>query len=366
MGFLKKIMGGKDEEIKMFDNASFWDWFVKHEKEFFNVVKSRKNVGPDFLDTFLPKIHLLNEQFYTVVGMCNDTTAELIITAEGDIKTFVFVEELIASAPSLPNWKFTALKPAVGVKDSNIRMDGYHFNGTNIFFVSEQQPEFPDQIDITVVHKDFNEEEKDIISNGTFIFMDNAFGELNTVTLLDSLKITGPSPVLPELISIEKLPEYLQWREKEFVEKYKAVRYNTEDDSHAVLEAEDEDGFAVVAVVNQDLLAWDAKPSHPWMMVMEIKYEGGDSGLPDEETAQLMQQFEDDLLEKLPDSEGYLQLGRETHKGERTIYYACKEFRHVSKTTAAAIYDYQEMLDIDYDIYKDKYWMTMERFKASE
>lgn len=46
--------------------------------------------------------------------MYNASTAELVVTADGDIKTFVWVEELIAAAPKLANWKFTALKPATG------------------------------------------------------------------------------------------------------------------------------------------------------------------------------------------------------------------------------------------------------------
>jgi hypothetical protein len=150
------------------------------------------------------------------------------------------------------------------------------------------------------------------------------------------------------------------------VEKYKGVQYNTGDQEHAVLEATDEEDLPLIAVINQELLRWDAKPSHPWMMVVEIKYAGNDRGLPDTETTQLMQQFEDDLLTKLPDEKGYLSLGRETHKGERTLYLACKEFREVSKVTAAAIYEYQEQLDITYDLYKDKYWMTMDRFKMIE
>ena len=49
--------------------------------------------------------------------MYDDKTAELIITAESDIKTFVFVEELIDEAPVLKGWKFTALKPALPMVD---------------------------------------------------------------------------------------------------------------------------------------------------------------------------------------------------------------------------------------------------------
>jgi len=42
MSFLKSILKTKDETIKSY--ADFWTWFQKNEKEFFNVVKKRKDI----------------------------------------------------------------------------------------------------------------------------------------------------------------------------------------------------------------------------------------------------------------------------------------------------------------------------------
>lgn len=44
--------------------------------------------------------------------MLDNETAELIITADGILKNYVFVEELIDSVPKIKGWKFTAHKPA--------------------------------------------------------------------------------------------------------------------------------------------------------------------------------------------------------------------------------------------------------------
>jgi hypothetical protein len=43
-------------------------------------------------------------------------------------------------------------------------------------FYSNEHAKYPDEIDITIVHKDFNEENKTIITSGTFIFLDNYLG----------------------------------------------------------------------------------------------------------------------------------------------------------------------------------------------
>ncbi len=363
MGFLKKIFSGKEEEVTINSYADFWHWFQKHEKEFFKVVKEHNKIDEEFLQKITPALRQLNEDFYCVTGMADDNTAELIISADGIIKEFVFAEEFIAAAPSVSRWKFTALKPATDIETMGIEMDGNEFSNNNISFFSNDMNEYPDEIDITLVHKDYTEENKDIITSGCLIYLDNLLGEYNTAIMVDVVQVAGPEDE-QELIPIEKLQGYLIWRQKEFVEKYEGVRYGTEEDSYNAMEAEDEEGTPVFAIVNQDLMNWDAKASHPWMMVVEIKFEDEkNEGLPGDDVANLMNEFEDEILKQLPDVDGYLNIGRETYKGTRTIYFACKEFRQSSKTVAAIIKEYAGKLDASYEIFKDKYWMTVNHLK---
>jgi len=132
------------------------------------------------------------------------------------------------------------------------------------------------------------------------------------------------------------------------------------------MEAEDPNGVPVIAVINQEMLEWDAKASHPWIMVVEIAYDGKDrNGMPDKKTNELMGRFEDELTAQLPHSAGYLHLGRETYNNKREIYFACKEFRAVSKTTAMTIGQYQHRLAVSYDIYKDRYWRSLDQYRQS-
>lgn len=358
MGFLKKIFGGKDEDVVISSYADFWLWFKKHEKPFFKAVRDHDKVDEDFLRKLSPVLRQVSEDFYSVTGMVDDNTAELIISTDGIIKEFVFAEEFVAGAPVIKGWKFTALKPSTDIELMGIEMDGYEFNGTNISFFSNDLAEYPDEIDITLVHKDFTEDNKETITSGCLIYLDNLLGEYNTAIMVDVVNVAGPNQE-QELIPMEKLQGYLVWRQKEFVEKYEGVRYGTEEDSYSTMEAEDENGLPVFAIINQDLVNWDAKASHPWMMIVEIKFDGGREGLPDEATNNLMNEFEDAILKQLPDVDGYLNIGRETYNGNRTIYFACKEFRHSSKIVKTLIDTYADKLEISYDIFKDKYWMTL-------
>ena len=354
MTLLKSIFKTKGEPIK--SNNDFWNWFNKHEKYFFKVVKSHGNIEKDFFAKLSPKLNELNDGFYYLTGMYDDETAELVITADGAIKNIVFVEDLISAAPQMPGWKFTALKPALESKDVSIEMDGYKFNDENLSFYSNYNQGYPDEIDITIVHHDFDEESKRIIINGTYIFLDNYLGELDFAITVDNLQVIGKGAAEREVIPIGKLRDYLKWRQKEFIEKYEGVRHNTENDTHSILEAELESGHTLIAVINTDLLQWNSKASHPWILNVEINYDGSNNnGMPDNATVELLDEIQNDILEELKDFEGYLNIGRQTAKNIREIYFACKDFRKPSKVLQKTQIMYLPQTKITFSIYKDKY-----------
>ena len=360
MSFISNVFKKKEEQIK--SNEDFWKWFQQNERDFYKVVKDHNDIEKDFFDKLSPKLDQLRDGFFFLTGMLDDETAELIITAEGVLQNYVFVEELINSAPKIPGWKFTAHKPASN-EGFSINMAGYEFDNKNINFYSNDDPNYPDEIDITVVYDNYNEEDKATVTNGVYIYLDNLLGELESLTTIDSITITGRESN-QKLIPIEKLKHYLIWRQKEFVEKYDGIRYDTDDDECSVLEAKLNSGNKLIATINTDLLRWDRKASHPWIFTVTIKFEGEDNnGMPDEETYQLLDEFEDKLLAELKDYEGYLYVGRQTADSEREIYFACKDFRKPSKVTSQIKDSYSSRIEIDFDVYIDKYWKSFNRFR---
>ncbi|MBA3680236.1 MAG: DUF695 domain-containing protein [Bacteroidetes bacterium] len=361
MSFLKNIFGKKGEPIKT--NSDFWAWFQINQQGFFNTIKNGNNIEKDFFTKLSPKLVVLKEGYYFLSGMYDDNTAELIITPDGTIENIVFVEELIKAAPSIANWKFTALKQELDIKNASIEMSGYSFNSENLSFYSIEHKNYPDEVDIMIVHNDFKEEDKSTLINGTYIFLDNYLGELNSVTTLDNLKVISKEQAEKELIPIDKLKSYLIWREKEFIEKYTGIRYNTKNDSYSSLEAELENGRPLIAIVNATLLEWDRKASHPWILKAEVKYaDNANNGMPDSETYELLNKMEDDIMLELRDADGYLNIGRQTADNSREIYFACRDFRKPSLVLHDHLKKYSGKLDMTYEIYKDKYWRSFERF----
>jgi len=363
MSFLKSLFGKKEAEPVTLSYADFWDWFSKNEKEFFKTVSGRENIEKDFFAKIGPKLGEIQSGFYFVTGMSDAQTVELILTPDGVIKNIFAIEELVSAAPKLDGWKFTALKPATNSKDFGIEMEGLKFNFENLSFFPVTSADFPDKIDLTIVYDYFTEENRRVITNAIYIFLDNFLGELDSVTIIDYLTVTGKETIREELIPIEKLKDYLIWREKEFVEKYEGLRHSTENDNYAALEATLQDGSPLIAIINTDVLGWDKKASHPWILTVDIPFNGGNNGMPDSATYELLNQIEDELIAELKDADGYLNIGRQTAESKREIYFACKEFRKPPKVLNKIIDKYNAAIQISYDIYKDKYWQSFSHFE---
>lgn len=356
MSFFSKILGKKESPITSYND--FWDWFLKHEKDFFKIVQHGQNIHQDFFNKMAPKLNEIHDGIYFLTGMFDDETAELILTPDGAIRNIYVIEELVDNAPKIEGWKFTALKPASNVEDVSITYENFEFNSDNLKFYPNLHKSYPDEIDLTIVYENFEEDKKATVTNGVYIFLDNFLGELHSVTLIDNLKVIGNEDVSQELIPIEKLKDYLIWREKEFVEKYEGVRHDTENDNYSSLEAKTKDGDIVLAIVNSDILHWDKKASHPWVLSIEIPFDGSNNnGMPNDETYQLLNEIEDEIMLDLKDLDGYLNVGRETSAGMREIHFACKGFRKPPKVLDAIIKKYNQF-EINYEIYKDKYWQS--------
>lgn len=361
MSFLKNLLGKKEEPIRCY--KGFWNWFQANEGAFFKVVKGNGNIEKDFFNKLAPKLDQLKDGIYFLTGMYDDHTVELILTADGAIENIVFVEELVSAAPQMEGWRFTALKPALDIRDVRIKMGTYEFSRDNLSFYANDHADYPDEIDITVVYSDFTEADKTTITNGVYIFLDNYLGELDFATTIDSLQVQGREGAQKELIPIEKLKDYLAWRQKEFIEKYEGVRHDTQNDSYSVGEVKLKNGHTLFAVINTDLLVWDSKASHPWLLNVEIRYDGkNNNGMPDEATYKLLDEIENELTSRLKDSDGYLNIGRQTADSTRNIYLACKDFRAPSKVVHCIQQRYAGQLELSYDLYKDKYWQSFERF----
>lgn len=361
-GYKRKNENG-DQKMETYQD--FWNWFLIRENDFYKVVKNRENVDAGFFDLISSQLRRINEGFYFLAGMSDETIAELIITAEGEIKNIVFAEEIIASAPKLQHWKFTSLKPEMNL-DSGIQMDGNKFGTDNIHFYANEIEGYPDEIDITFVYDAMNSDNKNSVVTGVCIFLDNFLGELNFATQIDTFNVIDKSEAINDLIPLIKLKDYLQWREREFTEKYINIKSYDDEDKFSVFEASLQNGLPLIATVNTSLLEYDSKASYPWISVVKSYYDGKDNnGLPHREDYEKLNEIEEQMMNELKIEDGNLYIGRESADNVKETYFAGKDFRSVSKILQKIIKEYPEY-KMSLEIYKDKYWQSFERYNLNQ
>ena len=236
------------------------------------------------------------------------------------------------------------------------------FDADNLFFYPDESPDHPDEISIVIVYKALTDDNTSIVTNGVYIYLDNYLGELNALETIDELKIVAAAENGESLIPIAKLKDYLSWRQKEFLKKYEGTWHDDEDDEFALLKGKRGKNTVMIAAVNRTLLQWDRKASHPWRINISITYKGKINGMPRDKTADELEKIQETIVEQLIAQGGCLFIGRDTANNVRTIYLACREFRQPSKFISQNIKDLETKLDIDYVIFKDKYWHSLDHF----
>ncbi len=362
MSFLKNLFGSKDREINNIDD--FWTWFSDHQQEFHRLIATRDAavIDKSFFSRLGPKLNELREGVFFLTGMLDGSTADLVLTADGNLKNISFVEELVAAAPQIDGWQFTSLKQPMGF-GFGLEMNGLTYSEKTLSFYPMNRADEPDLVVIVLIHQDLTDSNETAVRGGTFILLENVLGELNFLGNIDEIQFRAPTEAEKDPIPIDALENYLQTRQALFVEKYDGVRIFTDNDNYSLMEAELESGRRLVATVNTDLMKWDRKASHPWMLVVSIRYDGeGNDGLPDGETAELLNEIEHKISDQLRDADGYLNIGRQAANNERNIFYACVDFRLPSKVAYDVKRSYEKTIALDYDIYKDKYWQSVSHF----
>lgn len=341
----------------------FWNWFVNNEQRFRELDLDDSEKALAFLDELISQMRPFNASLKALAGPYSGNRFELIITADGDVALFCKVDELIEKAPKLDKWVFTALKPALGFDDISIDMYEKNFSTDTISFFPIVHDEYPDEVGIVLTHSEYNEEEDDQFQAGGMIFLENGLGEENTATKIDYYE-TGALPPADsgvEVIPISKLADYLNWREKEFVEKYESVLERPEE-SFNLLEAEDDDGKLMMVTVDSGFKEWPQRPAFPWLLQIDINYAGDANGLPSQQQLDDLQEIEEEIIRLFSAAPTIWYIGNRTYDNMRNVYFYASEYKQNSKI----LHRFIESVKIDYMVLffirKDKYWQNMEMY----
>jgi hypothetical protein len=342
----------------------FWQWFVENEERFRDYEEQDSDKTHDFLDELIHELKPFNPWLKALAGGDGHGKYELILTADGDIALFPKVEQLIDIAPKIEGWKLTAHKPPLGFDQIRIDMYDKEFSAETVNFYALTDPQFPDEVNIVLTHPAYKQEEDEQFQTAGMIYLENGLGELNTAVQIDKY-VVGEIPDESEgmeIIPITKLNEYLNWRQKEFVEKYESRGNSRPEESYTVLEAKDNENKPMFATIDSGFRHWEYRSAFPWLLQIDINYKGDDQGLPDNDQMENLQQLEDEIVALLVSDSPTHYTGHRTYDNYRSIYFYTNNFSKASRILHKYLEENHQSLQIVFFIRKDKYWHTMEQF----
>ena len=339
----------------------FWSSFLLKQEDYFVKLKSDQKNAEFILKEILDEVHSYHSSINGLIGFCEDNILELIFTADCLVKDFVFAKELVEKAPVLKNWKFIWLKPDSNNFEFTIAWEDFRISKESLKFYANTDLTYPDEICINLVYDKFEKKENyDEILNGVLIYLDNSIGELNMATKIDQWELVFKAAVSPEieLIPIEKINDYINWREKEFLQKYDKNSYALlGNNGYAMMEAEWED-LPFNALINRNWKEWPYKSVYSWCIKLDINFNGNELGIPSMEQLVEIQNFEDHLIQELLPLE-ICHVGRTIHNNLSTIYFYSNEYLLVSKMVHEYLLKSEIALDVNYSITRDKYWRNV-------
>lgn len=352
-----------EQELTPIDKiATFWNWFASQAPSYRELLKANADVEDLIFEPLGEALSHIQKDIFFLLGYKDSGEAELILTADGNIKNMYLIDALIQHAPDLPHWKFIGHKKAMELENLHISIGAMEFNKDTIFFQPIEHENYPDLIDIEIYYTQFDPEEINAVHQGIFIFLDNFIGELNFVKLIDQIIIVEEVPNIENLVPISKLKDYLNWREKEFVENYQEQPL-PEEFHYSLMSAELQNGAILLAIINTDALQWETKAAFPWIGIITLHFELEEEGqFPNEATQEALEQIENKLCEHLNTAQEAIHIGRQTIQNKREIYFVAKDYNTLAKVFYASQQEH-ESFRLESEIYKDKYWRTFDKFQ---
>lgn len=292
----------------------FWNWFCLNNYKYLFINEVDENEKDRLINDLLKQLHQYNKHLFFEIGTDQkNEKLELIITADGRIKYFSKVEELIDLAPSLKDWRFTKFRQP-NVEGFILEYSDKTFDPSTIIYIPLYRKDRPTSIGLRICYPDYTEEEKNIYLNGTYIMLDNILGEKSSVLDIDYLEVVRTPQGITE-DQYEYLSEISVYIKERKYYKYPGQNFD-------VIETLDKRGNIIFTTANFAYKNYLYKKDFPWFLHVTIRFDAKmENGQPINDEAITLNEFEDFLETEIKEVGIIHYIGRSTWCGRRDIFY---------------------------------------------
>jgi len=168
-------------------------------------------------DQAIAQLKLIHPRFWFELSRPDGAPREFIITVEGEKEIFDLAEMTIAEAPSFTDWRFIALKPAMGF-DFSTRYENVHLEPKKMWFLPLQSASRPNDLALRIGVPDLKKETHRQSSNGVLVILDTALGERSAALDIAHVEICDlpQDPDKEGFIELPDLPNYIEWHKRKY------------------------------------------------------------------------------------------------------------------------------------------------------
>jgi len=171
MGF--RLFGQKSKEEK------FWDWFTKHEAQYYHEVNEEESREELFTSLTNELKKVSSEITFEFSPIQNDGIRVMCISAEGVKEFFPIVQNLMSKSPEINNWRFHAFRQRVPGDNYSIQIGDLSISYSDIYFRYGHEE---NKVNIELNIKDFDNANK--TKNAIYILLDGLLGEYDVATMI--------------------------------------------------------------------------------------------------------------------------------------------------------------------------------------
>jgi len=155
-------------------------------------------------DKIQEQLHKINPNLTFEISSVKNGKRDFVISADGIIEVFPFVEKLYTSRPNLKEWNFVKFRPRRKIANS-IRIGNKELYPDDIKFMFIQDDSVG-KIGIALFMNGYNENEIEVYEQIGFLFLDEALGEYDTEIYVGNIILQGfDSDYFDKSVGIELL-----------------------------------------------------------------------------------------------------------------------------------------------------------------
>lgn len=155
---------------------NFWNWFSENQTKLEDFIND-PNRDYAIYHEMTKELQKFSELLYPEITV-NDDTYVLIITPNGIEDGIEPTREIVAAAPTLPNWEFVRFRQPMD--DVSLEQEGLHYESTEIEILPELDEE-RNKVNVLVFIRNMNKDKK-AYQTLAFLYMDHILGEFNVIT----------------------------------------------------------------------------------------------------------------------------------------------------------------------------------------